>query len=419
MAAWAFFFSKAGPYPFRDSNYTENYSLLFTILTVAIWIQARREPSSGWLYLTAGILCGLNFLLRPNSIAPQIAITLVELTEGLRLRRLTQNSRRLGLLFLGSALPLGIYSLWSGWRGGFPEFIDAVFVYNLFYSQSGEYGLRAYLLKGITGLAWIPIAMYVALLAQASRRPSEAAGATVAAPFRLYLLVAWPLEALLSSGPGRVYPHHLNTWTPYLGWLTSSVVVFAPSRWRRPIDRFSAGALPLLLLALFVAGNLSTARAYLNLAYRIRDRGARHIEAISPIVRYVTVHSDPGDPVLVWGNEVWINFLSSRPSPTKYAYQYPLFMPGYADAAKVDVFLRGLQQTAPRLIVEPKNADLREVIPLSVLLEQDDLVAQRGLPRELNQVAAYIRENYCVEAVLKEAIVYHAISDTMSQLPCE
>jgi hypothetical protein len=71
------------------------------------------------------------------------------------------------------------------------------------------------------------------------------------------------------------------------------------------------------------------------------------------------------------------------------------------------------------LIVEPKNADLREIIPLSMLLEQDGLVAQRGFPSELNQVTAYIRENYCVEAILKEAIVYHAISDTMSQLPCK
>jgi hypothetical protein len=102
---------------------------------------------------------------------------------------------------------------------------------------------------------------------------------------------------------------------------------------------------------------------------------------INPIVDYVTVNTEPGERVLVWGNDVWINYLADRQSPTRYIYQYPLFMPGYTDGKKVSEFLEDIRTDPPSLIVSTQKVDYRDMLSLETLLELQGGVTKIGFRR--------------------------------------
>ena len=110
------------------------------------------------------------------------------------------------------------------------------------------------------------------------------------------------------------------------------------------------------------------------------SRENKSLEAQTAVVQYIKDVTEPGETVLVWGNNVWINFLADRPSPTKYSYQFPLFMPEYATESRVLNFLADLQAAPPVLIVEPQ-ADTAEMLPLNPELRAAATQAQVGMPK--------------------------------------
>ena len=69
--------------------------------------------------------------------------------------------------------------------------------------------------------------------------------------------------------------------------------------------------------------------------------------------------TEPGDSVLIWGTEAGINFMSGRPSPTRYVYQLPLYTRGYTESDHVAEFLGDLQRNPPELIVDVSAQDPR------------------------------------------------------------
>jgi len=115
--------------------------------------------------------------------------------------------------------------------------------------------------------------------------------------------------------------------------------------------------------------------------------------------------TEPGETVLVWGNNVWINFLADRASPTKYSYQFPLFMPGYATENRVLGFLADLQSAPPVLIVEPQT-DTAEMLPLNPELRVAATQAQVGIPQGMPLVFEYVNENYCIVKKFHDTIIY-------------
>ena len=138
------------------------------------------------------------------------------------------------------------------------------------------------------------------------------------------------------------------------------------------------------------------------------DRSAG-LEKDSVIVNYVADQTKPGDKVLVWGNDLWINFGAVREAPTRYGYQYPLFMKGYADTEKVAEFLADLQNDPPKLIVEPV-VDTSEILPLNIGLSRSV-----EMPDGMDAVFGFIKQNYCVKAKIHDIVVYQWVGGS----PCQ
>jgi hypothetical protein len=68
------------------------------------------------------------------------------------------------------------------------------------------------------------------------------------------------------------------------------------------------------------------------------------------------------DHILVWGAETSIHFVSGRPSPTRFVYQYPLYTPGYHTAANDGA--RAQPDETPGEHLPPPNAHPKERIKM-------------------------------------------------------
>ena len=129
---------------------------------------------------------------------------------------------------------------------------------------------------------------------------------------------------------------------------------------------------------------------------------------------YVAANTGEGDYVLVWGAESALNFMTQRPSPSRYSYQYPLFTPGYATDEMARGFLNDLRQHPPALIVDASvETQDGNVAPLSAAT-RGRWAAGRAYagPAALEHVYTYIAARYEPVAVIGEDawVIYRRIT---------
>jgi hypothetical protein len=130
-------------------------------------------------------------------------------------------------------------------------------------------------------------------------------------------------------------------------------------------------------------------------AYR-REVGPNAQERTRPeATAYVVDHTTSTDGVLFWGGEGGLNFTTGRRSPTRYVYQYALYMRDYQSADRIGELLLALQREPPALIVDASPATI-DVPPLDrgereqwTLLEPKYAV----LP-EMDQIFRWVEEHY-------------------------
>jgi hypothetical protein len=419
MGFGAFLLSRGGPYHLETTNYVETYSIFLNITAVVLWSTTFNRQRSTWPWVIMGVIVGLNFSLRPNNIGSAIAIAGVEILLGSKLGRLRNTFRNLMVMMIGTVLILVLVSGVLLAQGAFQEFFDQVFVYNFYYTRFGSTGPIQILSQGITGWIWLPVLSYFALAAALHRTVQKDKNYNVVSPLRLFLIIGLPLEIVLTLLAHRVYTHYFILWVPYLAWLIGCALLLIPIFIQEQIDRIPSYVLPAALFAGLIVLNSQTIQTLSRQFNRVAfGRGERHTEVINPIVDYVAVNTEPGEKVLVWGNEVWINFLADRRSPTRYTYQYPLFMPGYTHGNKVLELLEDLRTDPPSLIVSTQKVDYRDMLSLETLLDLQGDVTRNGLAVEYEALIEFIKVNYCVQDTIREAAIYRLLQSEKAEYRC-
>jgi hypothetical protein len=69
-----------------------------------------------------------------------------------------------------------------------------------------------------------------------------------------------------------------------------------------------------------------------------------------PVIDFIENNTTEGDFVLIMGAESAINFVTRRPSPTKFVYQYPL--QSLMARPMVREYLRQIMENKPKLIID-------------------------------------------------------------------
>lgn len=335
------------PHVLDGGNLTEEFVLPFQMLCIWLSFDDGRAKNRTRLLL-AGLAAAACFWLRPNLIGVPLAVGLTLLLRG-----------RATWFILGGLLGLAPPVLYFMSQDALRPMWSALLRFNFVYGTSegnawgalwaGYYNLPLLMLFGLAG--WV---CSVPLLANKPRLEAKTA----------YLLLvaclALPIEIGLTLFSGRAFPHYYMAWLPALAILASAFIYFlklylAPSN-QRIAARFSLSRL--LVLALLL-GFLPAAIAsqWPSVASAARSLSARGFTApdlsqhrYAEVLAYLADHVEPDQPLLVLGNQVTLNWLSGRPSPTRFVYQTPLFTDGYTTPAMIDEVIAELQENPPVVI---------------------------------------------------------------------
>ncbi len=257
--------------------------------------------------------------------------------------------RAVALMLAGGAvvsLPLAAY---FAWHGAWAEFVDAVFLHNLAYSQrmSWAAGCRN---------AWIALGHQAPSLAVFWILTLAAIVWPRAAPREIRILLAgWTVASLLGVSIGLYFrPHYFIQMLPPLaaaaGVAAGAVVGALPAQ--RALVRGAVVAAAIGVLgAPAVVANWATLTAGSPNAVSRRIYGLNPFPESLEIAKYIRRTSSPDDSIYVMGSEPQIFFYAERRSATRYIFFYPL-MGAFPDAGQRQrELIREVQAANPRYVV--------------------------------------------------------------------
>lgn len=342
-------------------NFTEEYSLLFTWISVFAFFQFIQKPTAKLYPIILGAMLAVNFFIRANNCVTAGVLILIGILHTTQTKPLKAVFSDLALVIAGAMLITIPITLIFLFQGTFGEMITASIIYNFAYSFGTRPGFQnlniwvsGFLPAWSTLGAWmlLPLIGFILALFQFIRKSFARRMDWV----NLLLVILWPLEMLASSISGRNYGHYFLTWLPSMALLSAFAVDFIAKLIRRltPHKVFpkwlSTGALGLSILLFSIVYNQDLAQ-YTHAFNQLLFQQNEPVEYIHPIAAFITEHSDPEDLVLVWGGQTGMLFMSERFSPTAFNF-YPLYANSRIGREIQRQYFDDLQQNQPKLILD-------------------------------------------------------------------
>jgi len=384
------------PLMLDGGNRPEEYAWPFQFSAIALFLGEKRAGPSRWRWIVIGVTAGFAGLLKPTILGVWAAIYLAEAVHAWQIRSARSITLPVLLGTLGGlavVLPVGLYFVTIGAAG---DFVDQVIRFNVEYSSAGLSEHLGALIEGVgftsfSGLFPIAFAGWVAALIQLMRGSAPAR----ARPLFLVAAFALPIDFALASGTGRPYREYFLACLPTLGVLAAVAASSARPALERAATRLRLSPQAVVIGGFVLVAVLSVS-AIPTLAQFRRELGPNDQERTRPIATtYVKEHTVSTDRVLFWGGEGGLNFTTGRRAPTRYAYQYALYMRNYQSPAKVDELLTALQHDPPALIVDASPATL-DVPPLDRATREGWILQEPkyAILPEMDRLFSWIDANY-------------------------
>jgi len=356
-----------------DINFTEPYALLPQMLVFAAGYQFLRTPSSRWGF-AIGFAAGSAFLIKQTTVGVALAFVPAILIS----RHPVLGTRRrwhwLGVTILGGLSSLGLVALYLLLNGILDDAINASFVaagtFHDWVSDGSVWIGRTVITTWTASLAPLVIVPLLPFLVLGMRaawrslhtRPYYGRQAATNTTLRVWIVLTFFVDMILSNITNRGYAHYYVTMIPAMTLLTTMSLPVVTQRIvqsagrRRKAWSWLRVYLAVLLLGVPVVATL--VRIFL---VQTEIAGpARQQE----VVTYVTERTDPHDTVLVWGANTVVNFLADRRSPTQFHYGYPLIVPDELSDEYILEAVRDLERGKPAIIVDSTMVDGDRIPPL-------------------------------------------------------
>jgi hypothetical protein len=371
-------------------NAVEQYALPIQFLALYSFWKAETSSSSKVYSFLIGATAAIGLLLRPNIVGLQLSIglylVLSMLLQHERMHRLIQAGRFVAGV-ISVLLPVLFY---FGITGALDALWDAVVRFNLVYSSGSVLSKLSVPLQGFEYLKRSGI-IFIALIGWASAPYFllRTQVKNVGTPLYMVALIDLPVELVLVSVSGRTYPHYFLIMLPVLTLLCA---IFASQFLYHVSRRFLTpryGQVPLASFALLAILGLMSFLPARAVMWGIQEvLNGKSIP--SDLVEYVEEHTAPGSYLLIWGAEAKYNFLTGRPSPTRYAYQSPVFTTGYLRDDMIQELLNDIQEKKP-LIIDASQRN-RKVPPLEI--DQRISWSNPDIVARASPILKYIDEHY-------------------------
>ena len=396
----------------QGGNYTEEYPLLFHFLALILLLNLTQNPKQRLLNLSLGLLFSISFLFRPNNAIVE-AVTI--LVFGMTLLWKRDFQAFLTAVFwvtLGIIIPLAVTSAYFAYHGLFQAMLEASILYNLTYSAT-DLSASSPLKVGFEFLnlaAWIGLVGYLLLIAKTKdilKSPHL--------PFYIVLLIGMPAAVFLSDPAKRNYGHYFMNWLPFIGLLSAFAFhtfqekLFPKKEEQRSaVSRQPAAHFPLsttisLLIALTLFIATGRASTYVKAFDRLFTTSERELR--SPIAIYVDNHTKPGEYVLFWATHPGENFMSRREAPMTALF-YPNMVNSEISARLNADFFEDIKRNQPVLIVDMGRLTIPSLDAATREEQKSMGVYPTDPPDNLDEVLAFIAENYHLENIIKDKPVY-------------
>ena len=365
-------------------NYPEEYALPLQFGSLYLFCEAMRPRRSQPSWRRAvefgiiGVLAAGCFLLKPTLVGIPLAGALLQF-GGMRSKDTRVSfAFDLGAIAAGIAVLLAPVSAYFWLQGVLDEAFDAVLRYSPLYSAAPPLDRFLSVLSGLGGLPALSGAPAVALIAWAricrhtlrtcrcrstigsqhavgvhrtgtGDRSNQQEVGDVADILSRLALIAFPTEIVLVAISGRNYGYYYTAWLPIIGVLCALFAYSVMGAGNKEVVWARAISLCVLLSVMVVVPVL----VVVNRVQTPVSTAVTRAEAIRSIVE----RTSPSDSVLIWGAEPGVNFAAQRRSPTRFAYQYPLYTRGYVDVALVKEFLRDVEADPPTFIIDASSSD--------------------------------------------------------------
>ena len=391
---------------YGGGNLTEEYCLPLHFLAIILMMKLLKAPVQRLYNFVLGAIFALSFLFRPNNAALETAVVLTLLIAWILNRQYRHMFVSLVWMGLGAAIPLLVPLLYFWSKGALQGLLDGTIFYPLIYVQapgsSTPVLLAGFQILGI-GVGFAALG-YIALLYQMRKFQKERL-----LNLPLFLLMGWPLVILLSDPAHKDYAHYYINWLPFIALLSALAIFSFQSRFLpRTVNSPAADFVGILLfLALTAAVFVVSSRAveYGRVLARLEDRDRRSIEFRSATAIYAENHTRPNDYVLFWSASPGENYMANRESPTASLY-YPLYLRSSIGAKLSDQFLRDLIEKKPALIVDIGRLNTLSLDPAERQRRIASGIGSEYLPDNIDEVFAYIDQNYHKVAVVAKKTVY-------------
>ena len=341
---------------FDFGNYTEEVSLFFALCSLGLFFGGdpdRRPVLKGAL---CGILCGLAFTCKQNTIGCWAALFLTDLIQVLPLHENRDLFRKYRNFWLtagaGFLLVNAAWVVYFACNHALEAYWDVAFWFNWIYSEkSGESrlacalttltflpSLTPYLLLGF--LSWIPASVHC--FRQGIRDFVREH------PLTAWAVIALPVELVLVGLSGMNYQHYFILCIP-------PVIVLLCAPLSRLFDRIESrkALFRAAMILILCAGSLPLFKFYRE------NYEPRSPSAYTKTRDHLLAETDPDQPILVWGSRSAIYVMSERYAPTAYFNERPLYLfPGDVRASQWEELLRDLQTDPPQAVVYTHDSAL-------------------------------------------------------------
>lgn len=383
-------------------NFTEEYSLLFTWISIFALYQSAIYPERKRYPLLMGAMLITSFLIRANNIGTSAALLLIWLIKEWRCNGFKKTVNKALFVIGGMLLVLMPVLVYFAAIGTLDDMTSASITYNFSYSfdarpEANNFNIFKSSLKPAFTLLriWIifPTIGFILAIVHGARKLKEKRITVL----EIALIIVWPVEILASSISGRGYSHYFISWLPILtllsGYFFWNVDQFALSHnfseivnKRKPHLGFGIA----ILITLYIfSGSFNQYLETINLFVFNKNQ---EIEYTPKIANYISANTDQDDFVLVWGGQAGINLMSDRNSSTAYIY-YPLYTNSPLGITLQEKFYDDLVKNKPVLIVDA-YIDAPDVLPSLDPKVRSEQIILYPLANNTQQSLDYITANY-------------------------
>lgn len=385
-------------------NYTEEYPLLFHFIALIVFLALIDSPKNRLFNLSLGLILAFSFLFRPNNAIVEVMAILVLAITLIVQRKISELVFVTFWVTAGFLIPIAVTSAYFAYHGLFWDMVEASILYNLAYS-SFQLTSSSPLKAGFEFLnisAWIALVGYFFLPFQLGKYRGKPVYYLL-----IVILVGVPAVVYFSDPAKRNYIHYFINWLPFIALLSGFAFYTIQKMLAGFIRDIQVPAIlpPVLALTLVVGFFITSGRAsrYQTALDHLINGPEREIR--SPISIYVENHTAPGEYVLFWAALPGENLMSKRDAPYSTLF-YPLMVKSEISDRLNEDFLEDIKRNPPVLIIDTESLDRHSLDPEKRAADSLTGISWPFPPDNLEEVYAFIEENYYLDAVIKGKSVY-------------